>query len=484
MDLNNVLPIADIKRNWLSNVKGDTLAGITVAVALIPEAIAFSLIAGVDPMVGLYASFCIAVVIAFAGGRPGMISGATGAMALVFIVLVRDYGLEYMLAATILAGVLQFVLGYMNVGRLVRFIPYSVVLGFINALAILILLSQVPYLVDVGLTVYLLVAITIGIIVLFPRISKAIPPALVAIVVVTAGVIALSLDVLTVGGMGEITKSLPLFQIPDIPFNLDTLLIILPYSLTLVIIGLLESLLTASIVDEMTDTESDNDREIKGQGLANCAAGFFGGMAGCAMIGQSIINIKSGATGRLSSLVAGLCLIILIIVFGDLVSQIPMAALVGVMILVGLGTFEWDSVKTMHKVPRGDVAVMVVTVAVTVYTHDLAVGVISGIILALLIFGWKMSVISATKTVRVDGVKTYRIKGQLFFGTMPSFVDMFDYVGDPVNVVIDFTDSHIWDLSGVEAISKVIHRYQQQGKTVKIYGLNKESQMTFENGSR
>ena len=484
MDFNNILSTAKIKRNWFSNVRADTLAGITVALALIPEAIAFSLIAGVDPMVGLYASFCIAVVIAFAGGRPGMISGATGAMALVFIVLVRDHGLEYLLAATILTGFLQLVLGYMNVGRLIRFIPYAVVLGFINALAILIFLSQVPYLLNVGSIVYILVAITIAIIVFLPRFTKAVPPALVAIVVVTAAAIALSLDVLTVGGMGDITKTLPLFQIPDIPFNLETLIIILPYSLTLVIVGLLESLLTASIIDEMTDTESDKDREIKGQGLANCVAGFFGGMAGCAMIGQSMVNIKSGGRGRLSSLVAGLFLITLIIVFGDLVSQIPMAALVGVMVLVAIGTFEWDSLKTMHKIPRGDVAVMVVTIVVTVYTHDLAVGVISGILLALLIFGWKMSVISATKTVRDDGVKVYRIKGQLFFGTMPSFVDMFDYIGDPENVEIDFTDSHLWDLSGVEAVSKVIHRYQQQNKSVKVVGLNAESQLTYDNGSR
>lgn len=425
MNLNNILSFNALKKTWLSNIKGDTLAGMTVALALIPEAIAFSIIAGVDPMVGLYASFCIAVVIAFAGGRPGMISGATGAMALVLVILVRDYGLEYLLAATILTGILQLALGFLNIGRLVKFIPYSVVLGFINALAILIFISQIPFLIGVSLAVYILVAITIAIILILPRLTKAVPPALVAIIIATVIAVVLKLDILTVGGMGEITRSLPLFHLPDIPLTLETLLIILPYSITLVIVGLLESLLTASIVDEMTDTPSDKDREVRGQGLANCVAGFFGGMAGCAMIGQSIINIKSGATGRLSSLVAGIFLIILIIVFGDIVSIIPMAALVGVMIVVAFSTFEWDSIKTIHKIPRGDAAVMIVTVAIVVYTHDLAKGVIAGVILALLIFGWKISVISATSTIRKDGVKVYLMKGQLFFGTMSAFMDLF-----------------------------------------------------------
>jgi SulP family sulfate permease len=471
-----------LKKTWLSNVKGDTLAGMTVALALIPEAIAFSIIAGVDPMVGLYASFCIAVVIAFAGGRPGMISAATGAMALVMVVLVRDHGLEYLLAATILTGILQLALGFLNVGQLVKFIPYSVVLGFINALAILIFIAQIPFLVGVSPAVYILVAVTMAIIVILPRLTKAVPPALVAIVIATAAAIILKLDILTVGGMGEITRALPIFHLPAVPLTLETLIIILPYSATLVIVGLLESLLTASIVDEMTDTKSDKDQEVRGQGLANCVAGFFGGMAGCAMIGQSIINIKSGGTGRLSSLVAGLFLITLIIVFGDIVAQIPMAALVGVMIIVAISTFEWDSIKTLHKIPRGDAAVMIVTVAIVVYTHDLAKGVIAGVILALLIFGWKISVISATSTIRKDGVKVYMMKGQLFFGTMSAFMDLFDYTGDPKRVEIDFSHSHIWDQSGVEAITRVIHRYQQQGKSVYVIGLNPESQDTLDRG--
>ncbi len=482
MNLKNTLYLNALKKTWLSNIKGDTLAGMTVSLALIPEAIAFSIIAGVDPMVGLYASFCIAVVIAFAGGRPGMISGATGAMALVLVILVRDYGLEYLLAATILTGILQLALGFLNIGRFVKFIPYSVVLGFINALAILIFISQIPFLVGVSLAVYILVAITIAIIFLLPRLTKAIPPALVAIIVATVLAVVFKLDVLTVGGMGEITRALPNFHLPEIPFTLDTLLIILPYSITLVIVGLLESLLTASIVDEMTDTPSDKDREVRGQGLANCVAGFFGGMAGCAMIGQSIINIKSGATGRLSSLVAGIFLIVLIIVFGDILSIIPMAGLVGVMIVVAIGTFEWDSIKTMHKIPRGDAAVMIVTVAIVVYTHDLAKGVIAGVILALLIFGWKISVISATSTIRKDGVKVYMMKGQLFFGTMSSFMDLFDYTNDPEKVEIDFSNSHIWDQSAVEAITRVVHRYQQQGKSVYVIGLNPESQETLDRG--
>ncbi len=471
-----------LKKAWFSNVRGDTLAGMTVALALIPEAIAFSIIAGVDPMVGLYASFCIAVVIAFAGGRPGMISAATGSMALVMIVLVRDHGLEYLLAATILTGILQFVLGQLNVGRFITFIPYSVVLGFVNSLAILIFLAQVPFLVGASLAMYAMVAATIAIIYLLPRLTKAVPSSLVAILVMTAAAIAFGVDVLAVGDIGTITRALPIFHLPAVPLTAETLLIILPYSLTLVIVGLLESLLTASIVDEMTDTASDKDREVRGQGLANCVAGFFGGMAGCAMIGQSVINVKSGGTGRLSTLVAGLFLIFLIIALGDIVAQIPMAALVGVMIVVAIGTFEWQSIRDLRKIPAGDAGVMLLTIAIVVYTHDLAKGVIAGVVLAALIFGWKISVISAPGTLRDDGVRVYTVKGQLFFGTMTSFIGLFDYTGDPERVRIDFSHSHIWDHSAVEAIARVVHKYQQQGKSVYVIGLNPESQETLDKG--
>ena len=471
-----------IRDEWLSNVRGDVLAGITVALALIPEAIAFSIIAGVDPMVGLYASFCIAVVISVAGGRPGMISAATGSMALVMVVLVRDFGLEYLLAATILTGVLQFAFGLVKVGRFISFIPYSVVLGFVNSLAILIFLAQVPFLVGASLPVYAMAAATIAIIVVLPRYTRAVPASLVAIVVMTAIAIWTGLQVLSVGDLGTITRSLPAFHLPMVPFSLETLLIILPYSVTLVIVGLLESLLTASIIDEMTDTRSNKDREVKGQGIANCVAGCFGGMAGCAMIGQSVINVTSGGRGRLSSMTAGLFLIFLIIVLGDLVEQIPMAALVGVMIMVAVGTFEWQSVRDIAKIPKSDALVMLATIAIVVYTHDLAKGVLAGVVLAALAMAYKMSVISVSAGMRDDGVKIYTVHGQLFFGTMTAFIDLFNYAGDPEKIEIDFLQSHIWDQSAVEAIARVIDKYQQEGKSVYVTGLDLESQKTLDKG--
>jgi len=471
-----------IKDEWLSNIRGEVLAGITVALALIPEAIAFSIIAGLDPMVGLYASFCIAVVIAVAGGRPGMISGATGAMALVMVVLVRDFGLEYLLAATILTGVLQFGLGLLKVGRFISFIPYSVVLGFVNSLAILIFLTQLPFLIGAPLPVYAMVAATIGIVWVLPRLTRAVPAPLVAIVAMTAVAIAAGLQIQTVGDLGGITRALPLFHLPAVPFSLETLLIILPYSVTLVIVGLLESLLTASIVDEMTGTRSNKDREVKGQGIANCVAGCFGGMAGCAMIGQSVINVTSGGRGRLSSMTAGLFLIFLIIVLGDLVEQIPMAALVGVMIIVAIGTFEWQSVRDIAKIPKSDALVMLATIAVVVYTHDLARGVLVGVVLAALAMAYKMSVISVSADMRDDGVKVYTVHGQLFFGTMTAFIDLFDYAGDPEKIEIDFRASHIWDQSAVEAIARVIDKYQQEDSSVYVTGLDIESQKTLDKG--
>lgn len=471
-----------LKQEWLSNIRGDSLAGITVALALIPEAIAFSIIAGVNPMVGLYASICIAVVIAFAGGRPGMISAATGSMALIMIVLVRNYGLEYLLAATILTGILQLILGWMKVGRFITFVPYPVVLGFVNALAILIFLAQLPFFNNASWMMYAMVAGTLAIVYLLPRFTKSVPSSLTAIVVMTAIAIGTGISVLTVGDIGTITRSLPVFHLPVVPISVDTLLIILPYSVTLVIVGLLESLLTASIVDEMTDTKSDRDREVKGQGYANTITGFFGGMAGCAMIGQSVINIKSGATGRLSSLVAGLFLLFLIIALGDVLARIPMAALVGVMIMVAISTFDWKSVRDLPKVPVSDAAIMVITIAIVVFTHDLAKGVIAGVVLSALVFGWRISAIHATGRVRDDGAKLYTVKGQLFFGTMEAFIDLFDYANDPKRVEIDLTQSHIWDQSAVAAIAKVVVKYQQRGKSVYVTGLNPESQETLDKG--
>ncbi|MDR7315601.1 SulP family inorganic anion transporter [Brevibacillus nitrificans] len=472
--------IQQLKMDWFSNVRGDVLAGMTVALALIPEAIAFSIIAGVDPMVGLYASFCIAVTIAFAGGRPGMISAATGAMALLMVSLVKEHGLEYLLAATLLTGVIQFLLGVLKIGRFMTFIPHSVVIGFVNALAILIFVAQLPHFAGASWVMYAMVLGTLAIIYILPRFTKAVPPALVAIIVMTAIAIFGGLDLRSVGDMGQITRSLPIFHIPVVPLNLETLLIILPYSFPLALVGILESLMTASILDEMTDTRSDKNREVKGQGIANLINGFFGGMAGCAMIGQSVINVKSGGRGRLSTLVAGVFLLFLIMVLGDIVQQIPMAALVGVMVMVSIGTFDWQSIKNLRKVPVSDSLVMLVTVAIVVATHDLAKGVIAGVVLSAVIFGWKMARLKSTEELNEDGAKVYVISGQLFFGTMTHFIEQFDYQADPEHIIINLSRSHIWDHSAVTAVSKVVLKYQQLGKHVSIEGLNAESRSLME----
>lgn len=470
-----VLNMQHWKSEWFSNVRGDVLAGITVALALIPEAIAFSIIAGVDPMVGIYASFCIAVTIAFVGGRPGMISAATGAMALLMITLVKEHGIEYLFAATVLTGILQLVFGALKIGRLMTFVPHSVVIGFVNALAILIFMAQLPHFLGASWIMYAMVAATLAIIYLLPRLTKAIPSALFAIIVMTAIAMISGWDLRTVGDMGEITRALPLFHLPAVPLTLETLLIILPYSFPLALVGILESLMTASILDEMTDTSSNKNTEVKGQGIANVITGFFGGMAGCAMIGQSVINVKSGGRGRLSTLVAGVFLLFLVLVLGDIVKQIPMAALVGVMIMVSIGTFDWRSLVDMRKVPIGDSFVMLTTVVIVVLTHDLAKGVISGVVLSAVIFGWRMARLHASTYISDTGEKVYVIKGQLFFGTMTHFFDQFQFQEDPEQIIIDFSRSHVWDHSAVTAITKVASKYAQLGKQVNISGLNEES---------
>ena len=467
--------IETLKTSWLGSIRADVLAGMTVALALIPEAIAFSIIAGVDPMVGLYASFCIAVTISIVGGRPGMISAATGAMALLMVTLVADHGLEYLLAATILTGVLQIIFGLLKVGRFITFIPHPVILGFVNALAILIFMAQLPQFEGQGWLMYGMVAATLGIIYGLPRITKAVPSALVAIVVMTGIAIFAGFGLNTVGDMGQMTRSFPLFHFPEAPFSLETLRIIFPYSFALAMVGMLESLLTATIVDDMTDTKSDKNREIRGQGIANIVAGCFGGMAGCAMIGQSVINVKSGGRGRLSTMVAGVFLLFLIMVLGDVVAQIPMAALVGVMIMVSIGTFDWGSIRNIHRVPLGDAFVMVATVGVVVYTHDLAMGVLVGVVLSAVFFGWKIAQLSADLQVQDDGSKHYAVQGQMFFGTSTHFADLFDVADDPDHVVIDFSASHIWDQSAVTAIARIIEKYRLFEKQVTIVGLNTES---------
>jgi MFS superfamily sulfate permease-like transporter len=465
-----------IKYEWFGNIRGDILAGMVVAMALIPEAIAFSIIAGVDPMVGLYASFCIAVVIAFVGGRPGMISAATGATALLMTTLVAEHGLKYLLAATILTGVIQILMGVLKLGRLMKFVPRSVMIGFVNALAILIFTAQLPHFVGEEWIMYVMVAAALAIIYILPRFTKAVPSPLVAIIAVSIFSVIAGTGVRTVGDMGELTQTLPIFLIPDIPFTFETLQIIFPYSLSIAIVGLVESLLTASIVDDMTDTTSDKNKEAKGQGMANIVSGFFGGMAGCAMIGQSVINVKSGGRGRLSAFVAGTFLMILILLLNDFLVQIPMAALVGVMIMVSIGTFDWGSVMNLHKTPITDTIVMLATVITVLFTHDLSKGVLVGIILSAVFFASKISKVKiTTMTSEQTQKKVYRVSGQLFFASVTDFVESFDFTEDVKEVTLDLTNAHLWDDSAVGAIDKIVLKYHQNDVKVNLTGLNAES---------
>lgn len=466
------------KDEWLGNVKGDILSGMTVALALIPEAISFAIIVGVNPMVGLYASFCIAVVIAIFGGRPGMISAATGAMALVMVSLVKEHGIEYMFAATVLTGFVQYILGRLKLGSLISFVPHSVVLGFVNSLAVLIFMAQIPHFAGESWIMFALVAGTLAIVYGLPRITNAIPSPLVAIVVMTIISIAFKINVRTVGDMGTLTRSLPVFHIANVPLTFETLKIIFPYAITLSIVGLLESLLTATIVDEMTETKGNMNREVTGQGIANIVAGFFGGMAGCAMIGQSVINIKSGGRKRLSSLVAGFFLLFLIIVLGDVVAMVPMAALVGVMIMVSISTFEWHSIKQMTKLNLSCNLEMLATMVIVILTHNLAYGVLAGIAISAIHFAWKIAGIDIDKhmtELHNEEYKVYRVRGQLFFASTSRFIEFFDLNEDPTHIIVDFKNAHVWDHSAVEALNKVKERYKRAGKEVHVVGLNKES---------
>jgi SulP family sulfate permease len=466
------------RSEWFGNIRGDLLSGLVVALALIPEAIAFSIIAGVDPKIGLYASFSMAVVIAFAGGRPGMISAATGAMALLMVTLVKEHGLQYLFATTILTGVIQVIAGVLKLGRVMRFVSRSVMTGFVNALAILIFLAQVPELRDVAWLTYPMVGAALAIIYLLPRLTKTVPSPLIAIIVLTIVSVVFGFDQLrTVSDMGELPSSLPMFLLPDIPLNLDTLLIILPYALPLAAVGLLESLLTASIVDDLTDTPSNKNQECTGQGLANIATGFLGGMAGCAMIGQSVINVKSGGRGRLSVFVAGVVLLILVVGLGDTVGRIPMAALVAVMIMVSIGTFSWVSIRNLRTHPRSSSIVMLATVAVVVFTHNLAYGVLVGVLLSGIFFAWKISqIFRVESTISDDGsVRTYVVRGQVFFASADDFINAFDYSGAHERVVIDVTQAHFWDISGVGALDKVVLKLRRDGARVEIVGMNDAS---------
>ncbi|MFG2444977.1 SulP family inorganic anion transporter [Nocardia fluminea] len=465
----------------------EVLAGLVVALALIPEAISFSIIAGVDPSVGLFASFTMAVTISIVGGRRAMISAATGAVALVIAPLVKEYGLDYLIATVILAGVLQILLSVIGVARLMRFIPRSVMVGFVNALAILIFTAQIPHLIGVPWLVYPMAAIGIAIMVFLPKLSNVVPAPLVAIVLLTAATLVFSLNVPDVGDEGELPSSLPSWLIPDVPFTLDTLRIIAPSALAMALVGLLESLMTAKLVDDITDTHSDKTREGWGQGVANVVTGFFGGMGGCAMIGQTMINVKSsGARTRISTFLAGVFLLILVVGLGDVVALIPMAALVAVMIMVSVGTFDWHSIapKTLRRMPIAETTVMLITVAVTVATHNLAYGVIAGVLTAMIAFAHRVA--HFTEVVKVgeadldhDGAidtRVYKVRGELFFASSNDLVYQFDYLDDPDNVIIDMTDAHIWDASTVATLDAVTTKYAAKGKTVEIVGLDEASE--------
>ncbi|MBQ2262955.1 MAG: SulP family inorganic anion transporter [Loktanella sp.] len=468
------------RSQWTGNIRGDLIAGLVVALALIPEAIAFSIIAGVDPKVGLYASFSIAVIIAITGGRPGMISAATAATAVLMITLVREHGLEYLLAATVLAGLLQIAAGVFKLGFIMRYVSKSVMTGFVNALAILIFMAQLPELDPTTVTwlTYALVAAGLAIIYLFPLLTKAVPSPLVTIIVLTGLVMIFGWDVRTVGDMGALPDTLPVFLIPQIPLTLETLMIILPYSVAVAIVGLLESLMTQNIVDDLTDTKSNRNQECVGQGIANTATGFIGGMAGCAMIGQSIINVKSGGRGRLSSFAAGVYLLFMVVVLGDLVSQIPMAALVAIMIMVAIGTFSWSSIKALRTHPRSSSVVMIATVVTVVYTHNLAIGVLVGVLLSGIFFAGKIAqLFKITSTTSNDGTeRTYVVEGQLFYGSVEDFMDAFDFKESLEKVIIDVSRAHIWDISSVQALDMAILKFRRDGAEVEIVGMNEATE--------
>jgi SulP family sulfate permease len=464
-------------RDWLPNPRADILSGVVVALALIPEAIGFSVIAGVDPKVGLYASVVIACVIAFTGGRPAMISAATASTAVLMTGLVHDHRVQYLFAATILMGVFQILAGVLKLGRLMRFVSQSVMTGFVNALAILIFLAQLPQLVGVPVATYGLIALGLAIIYLFPRLTKAVPSPLVAIAVVTGIAVALHLDVRTVADLGQLPSALPGFALPAVPLTMETLRILLPVSLTLAAVGLLESLLTAQIVDDMTDTPSGKNRECIGQGVANMASAVFGGMGGCAMIGQSVINVSSGGRGRLSTLVAGSFLLVLLVILQRLLAIVPVAALTAVMIMVSINTFSWRSIARLRTNPLPSSVVMLATVGTVVATADLARGVLVGVLLSGVFFAGKVSRLSrVTSALSADGqVRTYRVEGQVFFASAGTFFEAIDLQEVVDKIVIDVGAAHFWDISAVGALDRVVFKARRHGRAVEVIGLNAAS---------
>lgn len=463
------------KQQWFGNIRGDILAGLVVALALIPEAIAFSILAGVDPMVGLYASFVIAVTISFIGGRPAMISAATGAMAIVIVSLVKDHGLQYLLAATILTGIIQIIFGFLKISKLMKFISNAVMLGFVNSLALLVFIAQTPHFIGGSLLTWVFLLVTIALVYLIPYVIKGIPSPLITVVILTVVAIYSGVNLSTVGDMGTITTTLPTFLLPDIPFNMETLLIILPYSLALAVVGLMESLMTAQLLDEMTDSDSNKDVEARGQGIANIINGFFGGMAGCAMIGQSIINVVSGARGRLSTFVAGAFLMFLIIVLGDYVKQIPMPVLAGVMVVVCIKQFDWSSFKYVVKAPKQDVFVMLLTVGLVMYTHNLAIGVVAGVFMSAIFFVAK---IAGIRIKEVDGVHV--VEGQLFFASTEYFLRYFKALPKQRKIVIDMNYTQIWDESSVRALEKLKKNLEAKQIEVQYMNIRPKSQQMIE----
>lgn len=468
------------RQQWFGNIRSDLLSGLVVALALIPEAIAFSIIAGVDPKVGLYASFSIALITAIAGGRPGMISAATAATAVLMVTLVKDHGLQYLLAATVLAGLLQIAMGLLKLGFVMRYVSKSVMTGFVNALAILIFMAQLPELDPSRVTwlTYVLVAAGLGIIYLFPRITRAVPSPLVTIIVLTSLSLIFGWDVRTVSDMGALPDTLPIFLLPDVPLTFGTLQIIFPYALAVAVVGLLESLMTQNLVDELTDTKSSRNQECIGQGLANTATGFIGGMAGCAMIGQSMINVKSGGRGRLSCGFAGVMLLIFCVFLGPWVGLIPMPALVAIMIMVSIGTFSWESLGNLRRHPRSSSVVMLATVVTVVWTHNLAIGVLVGVLLSGLFFAAKIAqLFRVSSTLSADGTwRRYRVEGQLFYGSVEDFSAAFDYKEKLKLVLIDVSDAHIWDISSVQALDLIVLKFAKAGVAVEITGMNKASE--------
>ena len=453
-------------------LRTEVLAALVVGLALIPEAISFSVIAGVDPRVGLFSAVTMAVTISIVGGRPAMISAATGAVALVVAPLVRDHGLQYLIATVLLAGVFQVALGLLGVARVMRFVPRSVMVGFVNALGILLFTAQLPQLTHVPWPVYPLAALALAIIFGLPRLSTAVPAPLVAIVVVTVLAVAAGIDVPTVSDEGRLPTSLPGLGLPDVPFTWDTFSIIAPYALGMALVGLMESLMTAKFVDELTDTSSSKTRESWGQGVANLVTGFFGGMGGCAMIGQTMINVRSGARTRVSTFLAGAFLLVLVLVLGPVVGRIPMAALAAVMVFVSIATFDWHSLRTLRRMPCSETAVMLVTVAVVVATSNLAIGVGVGVLLACVLFARRVAhLVTVTPSDEPDGSRRYAVSGALFFASTNDMVGQFDYAGDPDRIVVDLSGAHIWDASSVAVLDAIEHKYATRGKTVEITGL-------------